>query len=522
MSLLRRLNSVSCKLLQQSKVLLRWANTPITLNGSLSVLGFKPPKILILAGGLFLIVGGGGHIWFSTMKRRVCRQFHKGCYPKGLRNGDYIKRTVHDEIIAAFCDKTDTDGMFGIVFGAAGTGKSNVLRHICKERFDDKRKSSGVLYVELGSDARFAHKIAETCGIPLEPNIIEVAITKMFPSWKRHLTLPLDNEIIALAQVFAVIEEGGLLYKETKEKVPVLIIDGADIVAKNNKKLFDALLEWAKKCSNEDTVLVVMGSSDGHVLRYLDKQACKSRAAPLIEVTDFPTFDSLEKLFMVKLGYPPEDAQKIDEAAQYKERTVRADAEWMFNEITGGRLTDLYKATRLYKKLVSANPEIDTENIRKKIKHDFESDIKQALNKAMDDPFDPLQLEIAAAVVDRELPHAGNSTLSVHELALELVHHGVAKSIDEAMKAVEKFVSNNILRYNVDQELVAHSKMAGKVLKDLVTSRGIQQRRCRRYKRLRGDEHSNECLLHTSKSSSQNNLASNGENQQKPEEQQSK
>ena len=49
----------------------------------------------------------------------------------------------------------------------------------------------------------------------------------------------------------------------------MLIIDGADIVAKNNKKLFDALLEWAKKCSNEDTVLVVMGSSDGHVLRYL-------------------------------------------------------------------------------------------------------------------------------------------------------------------------------------------------------------------------------------------------------------
>ena len=148
----------------------------------------------------------------------VCRQFHKGCYPKGLRNGGYIKRTVHDEIIAAFCDKTDTDGMFGIVFGAAGTGKSNVLRHICKERFDDKRKSSGVLYVELGSDPRFAHKIAETCGIPLEPNIIEVAITKMFPSWKRHLTLPLDNEITALAQVFAVIEEGGLLYKETKKK----------------------------------------------------------------------------------------------------------------------------------------------------------------------------------------------------------------------------------------------------------------------------------------------------------------
>ena len=165
-----------------------------------------------------------------------------------------------------------------VVFGAAGTGKSNVLRHICKERYDKSQSDpSGVLYVELGSDARFAHKIAETFGIPLEPSIIEVVIAKIHPSWKRHLTLPQNDEITALAQVFSVIEEGGLLYKVTKEKVPVLIIDGADIVAKNNKKLFDGLLEWAKKCANEDSVLVVMGSSDGHVLRYVDKQACKSR-----------------------------------------------------------------------------------------------------------------------------------------------------------------------------------------------------------------------------------------------------
>ena len=506
----------------------------------------------------------------------MCLRFEEGCCPKGLREDYYIKREVQKYITDAFCDKTDTEGMFGIVFGAAGTRKSNVLRHICQERWkrDVKSKSnpSGVLYVELGSDARFAHKITETCGIPLEPNIFEVVIATIIPAWKRHLTLPQNDEITALAQVFSIIEEGGLLYKKTYSKVPVLIIDGADIVAKNNRKLFDGLLEWAKKCANEDSVLVVMGSSDGHVLRYVDKQACKSRAAPFAEVTDFPTFDDLEKLFMDKLGYPPKKheaaqnideaaqkireatlkldeaaqkkdeaaqkiaAQKIDEAAQKTKeavqkideaanklveaapladqqideaaiKTVREDAQWMFTEITGGRLTDIYKATRLYKKLVAEKNPSDRINIQKKIKHAFESEIKQALNKAMDDPFDLLQLEIAAAAVDKENAtkkidnptNAGNSTLSVHELASELVHHGVAKSIDEAMKAVERFVGNNILRYNANQELVAHSMMAGKVLEDLVTSSGIQQRRCWQkpwYKRLRGDEHSNKCLLH--------------------------
>ena len=453
-----------------------------------------------MAGGLALSVVGVGYLYFtreeSEINHKVRRRFKEGHRPKGLREDGYIQRDVQDEITSAFCDKKDTDGMFGIVFGAAGTGKSNVLRRICKERYDksqsNPQKPSGVLYVELGSDARFAHKIAEICGIPLEPTITDVVIAKIFPSWKRHLTLPQNDEITALAQVFSVIEEGGLLYKKTYDnKVPVLIIDGADIVAKNNRKLFDGLLEWAKKCANEDSVLVVMGSSDGHVLRYVEKQACKSSTAPFVEVTDFPTFDPLKDRLFDPHGVP------------------REVAEYWFNEITGGRLTDIYKAIRLYKKLVAADPKMKTGDIQEKIKHAFESEIKQALNKAMDDPFDLLQLEIAAAVVDRELPHAGNSTLSVHELALELVHHGVAKSISEAMKAVEKFVDNNILRYNAKQELVAHSMMAGKVLEDLVTS---QQSRCWRY------EHSNKCLLYTSNSSSQKQQAGNGGNkpQQRP------
>ena len=582
MSLLRRLTSVRwVPRLRQSKILSTSANTTATDS---YIEKYYKLKWEVLNGVVVCGLAFGVCCLYCTREKykihhKVCHRFNEGCCPKGLReDDDYIQRDVQKEITAAFCDKTDTDGMFGIVFGAAGTGKSNVLRHICKKRYDKSQSNpSGVLYVELGSDARFAHKIAETCGIPLEPNIIEVVIAKIFPSWKRHLTLPQNDEITALAQVFSIIEEGGLLYKKTYgNKVPVLIIDGADIVAKNNRKLFDGLLEWAKKCANEDSVLVVMGSSDGHVLRYVDKQACKSRAAPFVEVTDFPKCDyiKLEKLFMDKLGYRPkkheaaqkiheaaqelhgaaqkideaaqkideaaqkidevaqkieeeekkdqaaqkidqaaqkideatqkideaaqkideaakkkdEPAQKKDEAAQNEEKTVRADAVWIINEITGGRLTDVYKATRLYKKLVAEDPTMKTETIRKKIKHDFESEIKQALNKAMDDPSDQLQLEIAAAVVDRER-RADDSTLSVHELALELVHHGVAKSISEAMKAVEKFVDNNILRYNAKQELVAHSMMAGKVLKDLVTSQQSRPKAASR--QWEGTSHSN-------------------------------
>ena len=73
--------------------------------------------------------------------------------------------------------------------------------------------------------------------------------------WSLRKYFPLGRDIshypkiTALTQVVSVIEEGGLLYKKTYgNKVPVLIIDGADIVAKSNRKfkLFDGLLEWAK------------------------------------------------------------------------------------------------------------------------------------------------------------------------------------------------------------------------------------------------------------------------------------
>ena len=494
MSILRRLTSVSSiQRLRQSQS--RLSTTLERIPGNFEQYVRMNRRVLIgkycvVVGGL--VLSGVCMCYFtweeSEMKHQVYSRFKKGCCPKGFREDDYIQRDVQDEITAAFCGKEDTDGMFGIVFGAAGTGKSNVLRHICKERYDQSqlnpKKPAGVLYVELGSDARFSHKLAEICGIPLEPNIIEVAIAKIFPSWKRHLTLSLDNTKTALAEVFSVIEEGGLLYKKKEKKVPVLIIDGADIIAKNDMELFFGLLEWAKKCANEDTVLVVMGSSDGHVLRTVDKHSCKSRAAPLVEVEDFPKFNDLKDLFD-RRGVP------------------REVAEYLFNEITGGRLTDTYKAISLYKKFVK---EAETQIIKEKIKHVFESEIKQALLKVMDDPSNVLQLEIAAAVVDRNLPHAGNTTLSVPELAMELVHHGIAKHIHEVTDSVNAFVDHNILRYNANRELVAHSKMAGKVLEELVTSRGIQQRRCWQkpwYKRLRGDEHSNECLLNASNSSSQ-------------------
>ena len=207
-----------------------------------------------------------------TSEEEVNKEFEKGCCPKDLREDGYIKRPIETKIQEAYYGKKDTGGMFGVVFGAAGTGKSNILRHICKEHYkanvfkrtmnyikknkaDRITEFGGILYVELGSNERIAQEIAKTCGISIEPNILDMVATRMVPTWKKHLTLPSDSESKAVATVFPVILRGGLQYKIKHKKVPVLIIDGADLVAKNDENLFKALVEWAKRGANEDSII---------------------------------------------------------------------------------------------------------------------------------------------------------------------------------------------------------------------------------------------------------------------------
>ena len=408
------------------------------------------PRYIIYAAGVVVGVGlSVAYIRSNRMEKKVLDKFKKGDKPDALRKDPYITReSLEKKITDAYFDRNDTGGMFGVVFGAAGTGKSNVLRHICADRFG-KDGGSGALYVELGSDKRFAHVVAKACGIPLEPNVFEMMLSYLFPNLKNHLTLPSDCETTALATVFPIIMEAGKKYVQGhKDKhVPVLIIDGADIVAKNNEKLFHALLEWAKRCANEDSLLIVLGSSDGHVLRYLDKQSCKSRSGPFIEVIDFPVLDDdLKKLFK-------------------KHGVEEDDARYLFDEVTGGRLTDIYKAIQFHERLSKGKKpeEIKHEEIHHEISKAFENEIQQALNKAMDNPCDDLQLEIAKIAVSDTI-----QPLSVHDLAKKMVVDCKASSTTEAMKAVYKFVDNNVLRYNEKQQLVAHSVMARKVLQKLV------------------------------------------------------
>ena len=189
-------------------------------------------------------------------------------------------------------DKSDSLGLVGVVFGPAGTGKSNVVRTVCRSN-----KKGGVIYMEIGSPRQFPYHLAKACGVPVEPNWWDAVVAKLFGTYRTYVTLPPSDQD-ALALVLPIIAEGAKAYIKKKTLIPVLFIDGVDILAKEeDNRLYVNLVDWAKKCANEDSLRIVLVCSDSHVL-VLDQQSFKSRLDALIEIDDASETQAVNELMI--------------------------------------------------------------------------------------------------------------------------------------------------------------------------------------------------------------------------------
>ena len=309
--------------------------------------------------------------WYD-MPKCVARKFENPDAHALIREGPHFERTEECEVKRAFLNQTDTLGLVGVVFGPAGTGKSNVVRSISRSEEINWRGEpiakgvKGVIYMEIGSPHQFPYYIAKACGVPIEPNWFSAAISKLFPAWKTHLNLP-SNDKDALALVLPVIAEGCMSYKKQHSKqIPVLFIDGVDILAKQkDNTLYVNLVDWAKKCANEDSLRIVLVCSDSHVLA-LDQQSFKSRLDALIEIDDVDRDQAVKELMMDKYGLEKDLADKIYETVD-------------------GRLADIHKIVAVWrnsKEVVVPQEVVNAVNgIPKPYKSDeLRKDIGEALN----------------------------------------------------------------------------------------------------------------------------------------------
>ena len=76
--------------------------------------------------------------WHSLndVNKKIVKNFEKPDLPSLIREKPHYPRKEEEEIRKAFLNSTnaaDTLGLVGVVFGPAGTGKSNVVRTVCKQ-----------------------------------------------------------------------------------------------------------------------------------------------------------------------------------------------------------------------------------------------------------------------------------------------------------------------------------------------------------------------------------------------------
>ena len=117
------------------------------------------------------------------------------------------------------------------------------------------------------------------------PTIFDNMFEYILKGYKSHHTIP-DNDVDGLLYVISQVKKSAKKYKKKYNKMPSLIIDGSDILAKWKPEAFTMLVEKAKASANEGTLRIVFVSSEGYIMPLVDGTSSRSRVENIVEVLD--------------------------------------------------------------------------------------------------------------------------------------------------------------------------------------------------------------------------------------------
>ena len=127
------------------------------------------------------------------------------------------------------------DGLFGVILGPCGTGKTYATRVACN------RDPSFILYCEIYEPRMTAQELARAAGF-VEEGFFNFIFGRIIKRPAYHLA---ENKVEALSQVLDIVGKRAECMKKTKnlKSPPCFDIDGADLVAKYDAKLFETIVD---------------------------------------------------------------------------------------------------------------------------------------------------------------------------------------------------------------------------------------------------------------------------------------
>lgn len=178
----------------------------------------------------------------------------------------------------------------GLVMGPSGTGKSILLREVCN------KFPHGLIYIEVVEPVSFPIALAKEISMKLAPSsVLDLLFGYIYSGYKLYHDIPKEKKE-SLEMVMEVLSKGAEHYLAKHGKMMNLIIDGVDVLAKNDEELFAALVTHAKYLVNYNALSVTLVSSEGSVLPMVSKMSGINRAPKIFEITDIQEDQAMEYL----------------------------------------------------------------------------------------------------------------------------------------------------------------------------------------------------------------------------------
>ena len=281
---------------------------------------------ILFYGSTFATVCGTVFIACSYSEEGVARRMSLVFEAGGVRGWDSyffkdrlpgcVERAHVEKDITALL-RPDLKAQYAVIVGAAGTGKSTAVR----KALSKLSKPKGAVYflpptLLFGFSSALANALGYYRPIGWVDRVVRLFTGE---TKEQEAAPPSHTEPQATWQLLEpCIFRSAKRYATLYGVPPVLVLDGMDLVAKEDPVFFSKIQDFAKKCADTGMLSVVLVLSEGRALPLLQSSSAITRAGVIYEVGDISD-------------------QEAEEWLVERYKVERTRAKQLVNDVAGGR-----------------------------------------------------------------------------------------------------------------------------------------------------------------------------------------